>query len=369
MLNDLLKKLVPPSEASVDVDYRVGAEIFAIARVIVVVIVALFVAWMGGPMTLPVTLILAATVVFHLGWWWYYIRSGRDVTLKVAFVAALMDIVAVGVGTMYSGGTQSPAVIVWAITLSIAGSWIGFRWTLPLIAVIVVFSVGNGLGWLDQEVTTGATSFQLGVWNAAMLVFITLHVAMGASRQRTHSRALAEAEARARRDALTGLANRAALDERLELELARAQREPMLVAVALLDLDDFKTVNDTRGHLAGDDVLVALAEQIHAHARASDLAARLGGDEFVLVLPTADAAGATELVERIRDGFARSAASRGVTFSTGIVEFDGPSNGRDVLAAADRALYRAKHAGKDRVEVERISAIVDSREDAYWASP
>lgn len=142
-------------------------------------------------------------------------------------------------------------------------------------------------------------------------------------------------------DALTGLPNRRLVDERLS-----ALRPGDSVVVC--DLDRFKQLNDTRGHQAGDDVLVAFAAALAAGSRATDFAGRLGGEEFVLVLPATDLRAAAAHVDRIRSDWA--AGEPLVTFSAGVAEV-GDEAGADVLARADRALYRAKRAGRDRVDV------------------
>lgn len=142
-------------------------------------------------------------------------------------------------------------------------------------------------------------------------------------------------------DALTGLPNRRLVDERL------AALRPG-DSVVVCDLDRFKQLNDTRGHQAGDVVLVAFASALAAGLRPTDFAGRLGGEEFVLVLPATDLRAAAAHVDRIRADWA--AGEPLVTFSAGVAEA-GDEAGADVLARADRALYRAKRAGRDRVDV------------------
>lgn len=159
-------------------------------------------------------------------------------------------------------------------------------------------------------------------------------------------------------DPLTGLANRAVLFDRLNLEIARARRNARPVALAILDLDGFKGFNDRHGHVAGDRLLVAAAAALTAAIRDTDLAARFGGDEFVVLLPEADAARAVSCLERIRRGVARArvaGARDGVTVSAGIAVFD-PNVRSSVsvsawLRQADAALYAAKAAGRDRILV------------------
>lgn len=159
-------------------------------------------------------------------------------------------------------------------------------------------------------------------------------------------------------DPLTGLANRAVLFDRLNLEIARARRHAHPVALAILDLDGFKGFNDRFGHVPGDRLLVAVSGALRAAIRDTDLAARFGGDEFVVLLPEADAGQAVSCIERIRQGIARSrvaGAAEGATASAGVAVFD-PAVRASVsvsawLRQADAALYAAKAAGRDRVLV------------------
>jgi len=138
-------------------------------------------------------------------------------------------------------------------------------------------------------------------------------------------------------DPLTGLANRRHLQVVLERSLAAARRGDPL-ALALVDLDGFKEINDTRGHLAGDRVLRGVASALAAEARGSDLVARYGGDEFLIVLPGGDAASARTLLARVR-----ARLDPDVTVSAGIVEYTAALGcADDLLAAADQNLYHAK---------------------------
>jgi diguanylate cyclase (GGDEF)-like protein len=154
------------------------------------------------------------------------------------------------------------------------------------------------------------------------------------------------------RDQLTGFYNHRFLHERLGEEIVRAQRSRAPLGLLMIDLDDFKLVNDTFGHLYGDRVLVWAAELIRSTLRASDVPARYGGDEFAVILPDSDSDAAQAVAGRIVAAFQERtfetegrgavpiAASIGVATSPG----DGRS-GQELIAAADRALYRVKHAG------------------------
>jgi len=154
-------------------------------------------------------------------------------------------------------------------------------------------------------------------------------------------------------DALTGLANRRAAQEVLGREVARADRYDRDVAVLMLDLDRFKVLNDTYGHPVGDRVLVALAERLRAHVRASDLVARWGGEEFVVVAPETATSQARKLAEHLRAQVAKDAFLDGhrVTVSVGVASFRPGDDIEALVSRADAALYRAKEAGRNRVTV------------------
>ncbi|HXF52356.1 MAG TPA: sensor domain-containing diguanylate cyclase [Dehalococcoidia bacterium] len=155
----------------------------------------------------------------------------------------------------------------------------------------------------------------------------------------------------ARTDALTGLPNRRYLEEALGAEVARAHRHGGPLAVAIFDVDHFKTVNDVNGHAAGDETLRVIASMAREVARSSDLVGRFGGDEFVFLLPQTDADGASELVWRlVREVRAKWTSPR-VTLSAGIAALLPGESADSLLARADAALYEAKNAGRDTVRV------------------
>jgi diguanylate cyclase (GGDEF)-like protein/PAS domain S-box-containing protein len=161
------------------------------------------------------------------------------------------------------------------------------------------------------------------------------------------------------RDGLTGLANRRCFDARLAEEFRRASRQELPLALVLLDVDDFKLFNDRYGHLAGDDCLCRISRAIEGVLRRpGDLAARYGGEEIAVLLPATDDAGAMQLAEQIRVAVAAlgiehlGGATGVVTVSAGVSALVPSAEGdlpADLVAAADRALYRAKLAGRNRV--------------------
>ncbi len=155
------------------------------------------------------------------------------------------------------------------------------------------------------------------------------------------------------RDALTGLLNRRALAPLLQREAGRLRRYGESYALLMVDVDHFKSINDDHGHAAGDRALVQLSEVLRQAAREVDHVARLGGEEFCLLLPHTDLAGATHLAQRVHEAVRRETWSefgRGITVSVGVaVALSADEPPQAVLERADQALYRAKHAGRDRV--------------------
>jgi diguanylate cyclase (GGDEF)-like protein len=155
-------------------------------------------------------------------------------------------------------------------------------------------------------------------------------------------------------DDLTQLANRRGFMETLELEVRRADRFGGELSLVLLDLDDFKRINDRHGHQTGDDVLVAVGEVLKARVRDVDFPARLGGEEFAVVLPHTDVRGARALAESLRSSIASIRLGRNkavlITASFGVVTRSGPEGGSELLHRADLGLYRAKDLGKNRVD-------------------
>jgi two-component system cell cycle response regulator len=153
-------------------------------------------------------------------------------------------------------------------------------------------------------------------------------------------------------DGLTGLANRRELTRVLTREVARAARTREPLSLAVLDLDHFKEVNDTYGHLAGDEVLRLVATAMESQVREVDLVARYGGEEFAVVLPGCSAGDALTVIERVRAAVAAAGINWKVTASAGIATAPGDGDDEEALMnAADKALYRAKEAGRDRAVV------------------
>ena len=168
------------------------------------------------------------------------------------------------------------------------------------------------------------------------------------------------------RDPLTGLFNRRYLEESLDRELRRALRRNLPVAIIMLDVDHFKRFNDAFGHEAGDRVLKEVAALLKANSRAEDIACRYGGEEFTLILPEMELESARARAEQLNEAVRHLRVLQGeqflgvVTVSLGVAIFPTHgATGRDIMHAADGALYRAKQSGRDRVEVAGAATTTD----------
>jgi diguanylate cyclase (GGDEF)-like protein len=156
------------------------------------------------------------------------------------------------------------------------------------------------------------------------------------------------------RDSLTQLLNHNTIVQDLENELTRAAKHSQPLSFIIIDIDHFKDINDTYGHLMGDYVLRKLSELLLSHSRKTDMVGRYGGEEFALVFPGMNAEQSIKTCNDIREQFAKLQFKSGgeeffVTFSAGIASFPQVSETEKVIAAADKALYKAKHFGRNRV--------------------
>ncbi len=175
-------------------------------------------------------------------------------------------------------------------------------------------------------------------------------LAMKAAPAIGNARRYGEARQLADTDALTGLHNRRTFHETLSREVARAQRYGRTLALIVLDLDDFKVVNDTHGHLAGDAVLAEVGERLRSVARSADIACRIGGEEFAVILPECGLVDAEAFYQRLATAITTRPISEigSVQFSAGIGELRSDDDPVSLFERADRSLYAAKDAGKNR---------------------
>ena len=179
-------------------------------------------------------------------------------------------------------------------------------------------------------------------------------VAAHAAQSIERARLFDQTERLATTDGLTGLLNHRTFQERLDAQLAQAERYGKRVSLLLCDIDHFKSVNDTYGHPVGDQVLKAVARTLAREARATDVVARYGGEEFAVVMPETDAGGAMVIAERIRERVGKAVLETGkgplrVTLSLGVATFpeDGPRKAA-LVERADACLYHAKRSGRNQ---------------------
>jgi diguanylate cyclase (GGDEF)-like protein len=221
------------------------------------------------------------------------------------------------------------------------------------IARVPIAANGETVGWLGVGVADNPERLRAAAVEARLL-----GLAGQAASAIANARLLDQIRYQALHDALTGLPNRALILDRAEQMLARARREHHQAAALFIDLDNFKAINDTLGHSAGDELLQAVAARITGALRDSDTVGRLGGDEFVVLSEGASLIAGPELIaERIADVLhepfflgARGQSPFTVSASIGIASGDRPA-AQDLLRDADIALYRAKAAGKGRFAV------------------
>ena len=168
-----------------------------------------------------------------------------------------------------------------------------------------------------------------------------------------NARRYREARQLAETDALTGFFNQRYFHETLRREALRAQRYDRRLALLILDLDDFKTVNDRIGHLAGDAVLAQVAERLRNEIRSVDVGCRVGGDEFAVIMPESTTEDASQLFQRMHEAVSTMSTPGGgkVRISAGIAELHHGETAAGLFERADSALYRAKELGKDRASV------------------
>ena len=172
-----------------------------------------------------------------------------------------------------------------------------------------------------------------------------------------NARRYGEARKQAETDALTGLYNQRYFHETLRREVLRAQRYERNLALIVFDIDDFKSINDQIGHLAGDRVLAQAADRLREAVRSVDVASRIGGDEFAVILPESSAEDADQLYRRVQSsmrGTTLGPDEERLRLSAGIAEIQHGDTAAGLFERADGALYRAKDLGKDRADISRV---------------
>ena len=311
-----------------------------------------------------------------------YVRAQRMPLYRRMFSSAALGLAGAAASAAFHlavpGAAQSAAKGAAQIALSGSRAWLT-RPPVMLAAVgcAVVFAVVNSLTvavaahlaepdaaiskllWDRETLLLDLTETCVGILVAVtcalsyLLLLVALPPVILLQRSLMHQ----QLAAAARTDPKTGLLNATAWQREADAEVVRAQRSSSPLALLLIDVDHFKRVNDSHGHLIGDEVLRALAAELRQQVRESDVVGRFGGEEFTVLLPRTDAADAHGIAERLRASARRMSVAAAdariqVTVSIGVALLG--QHGRDLfelLAAADVALYKAKDAGRDQVHV------------------
>ncbi len=248
-------------------------------------------------------------------------------------------------------GTRITVSYIYLAPVALA-TWYAGRWSGLAISLVAaaVWALAN-----PQVPAWGGRSM-LDLWNAASLLvfYVTVSLLLSALRS-----SLDRLKGLAKVDSLTGLANRRAFLEVAEIERRRSIRSGNAFAVAFVDLDNFKAVNDGFGHDVGDAVLQEVGRIMLGSLRATDCACRFGGDEFAVLLPATDREKAKTVLEKLHDAIKSSMELHRwpVTLSIGIAVCEDPTRGIDeLLSKADSLMYEAKTSGKNSLKAAVLSA-------------
>jgi diguanylate cyclase (GGDEF)-like protein len=217
-------------------------------------------------------------------------------------------------------------------------------------AAALTFAALSAVMWVGADTLAGVhyASLFVPVWNSALrLAFFVITLLLVENSRDAHDRE----RALARTDSLTGVANGRRFEDRANLALSTLRRSGRVLTVAYMDLDEFKSVNDTAGHLEGDRLLRAVAQAIAGRLRETDMIARLGGDEFAILLDDTGAEAASAVLEEISATVEKAVAGHSrVTATVGAVTFtEAPDSVDAMLMLADRLMYRGKRGGRHRI--------------------
>jgi diguanylate cyclase (GGDEF)-like protein len=244
----------------------------------------------------------------------------------------------------YLSGYQLSLSILYLIPVSLlawtTGRWSGIGGALLSACVWVAADIGAGQHFLSPFSVIWHVVTRTGVLGTSALLFAALRRSM------EHEKALA------RIDHLTGAANTRSFQEILRTEIERSRRYQRPFTLAYIDLDNFKSINDSLGHTTGDLLLQTVVRVIRSHARSTDVVARLGGDEFAVLLPEADERASRAAITKMRESLVMEMGRRGwpVTVSVGALTIaDSPVGVEELLKQVDDLMYKAKMTGKNAI--------------------
>ncbi|GIH27444.1 GGDEF domain-containing protein [Acrocarpospora phusangensis] len=318
--------------------------------------------WLPAALLLPPVYALVAPIPLQI---LLQLRVRATVTYRRVFSAAAIGLAAGAASVVFHARVADPGELAhgtgWPIVTAVACAALFTVLNTALIA-IAAHTADPDSRWRDvlwdrESLLLDAVELCLGVSVAILcglnlaLLLLALPPVMLLQRSLLH----AQLQAAARTDPKTGLLNAAAWQREADTEIVRARRTGEMLALLIVDIDHFKRVNDTYGHLVGDQVLIGVAATLRSQLRDYDVVGRFGGEEFVVLLPRADVAEARRVAERLRTRVGRMAVAADdamitVTISAGVAIMN--MHGDDLielLAAADLALYRAKELGRDRI--------------------
>lgn len=306
-----------------------GARIAPFAALYVAVLALYLVLYWDSLTPRKVTLLLgtaALTAVLVVAVPWDRLPQGAQVVVPLAALGLVMMMQVFALPADLDTAILMLAPLVWSALY-------GIEWEVILVTTLVIGGVlGLQLAGALSGTPVGLTGWTEAIslaGTAVILAYLLMH-----------------ARAEARTDALTGLANRRAWDLLLASDVARVSRYGGALAVAMMDLDNFKAFNDQHGHARGDQHLAACASAWSAALRANDVLARLGGEEFAVLLLEADTDDLLAVLQRLL-----GATPNGQTCSIGVARWNGSEDATTLTARADGALYAAKVQGRNRLVV------------------
>lgn len=336
---------------------RIGFGVFLAETVVVIAYLSIT---PGGPHRTPLRLIalswlLFATVNLALAktvasrpW-----RSWFSVVWTVLSAFAV-----VGVADL-DGGLRSPLLLLLFLPISFAG------WAFtPRAAAACGVSSLSSLGMVALTSRDSSLSGHIGLLMFAVLAgssVLSIAAARNRARRELHESELTKKIAElAATDGLTGCAVHRVFHQRLKEEVARSARHNRPLSLAMIDVDEFKKINDSYGHLIGDHVLAGIGGGLRTHSRISDLVARLGGDEFAVIMPEISPWMAASIVSRIRDEVV-SRLEVPATLSIGISGLDlAAPSAEQLLDDADFALYEVKRGGRNSIAVRNVTSCLET---------
>jgi diguanylate cyclase (GGDEF)-like protein len=228
-------------------------------------------------------------------------------------------------------------------------------WKMGIKAGILMSVFGAIIWFISDNATTHYSHFLIPYWNSLVRLGFFLITSIMLSKFKDE---LEKEKELGRIDLLTGVSNSRSFYELAGTEIERSKRHGHTLSVAYIDLDDFKSINDSSGHITGDQLLYQVALIMRQSLRRIDVTARVGGDEFVVLMPETNQETAKIVIERLQKNLLESMKSNAwpVTFSIGAVTFSAPPKSvNDMVKKADNLMYRAKQGGKNRILYENFS--------------